>query len=103
MQLGSRIGSKASAAPGDVGVGADQDAAVLADLASAGPVSVEVDVLASRSDDVGGDLDAQSVCDGGRGIGPCFAGDTGEQAEPAFAGQVVGGDLVPVAAEPDVR
>src|ERR1022692_1811153 len=90
-------------APRHVQVGADQHAAVLADLTGACPVLVNVDVLAARSDDVCRDLHAQLRPGAHGGVGPRLPGNAGQQAEAALARQVVGAHLAARVAQPDVR
>ena len=76
-----RVLDEAVGAPGDVLVGADEDDAVLLDLALAQPVAVEVLVLEALADDDGLELDVQGAGDALGGVGPGLAVDAGEQGE----------------------
>jgi hypothetical protein len=102
-QIMHRVGGHRGRSPGDVGVGAHEHAAVLADLAQTRPVLVEIGVAACGADDVGGDLDPQLAGDPSGGARPRLAGDAGQQREAALAGEVVGAHAMPVLAQPAVR
>src|ERR1700722_7505471 len=89
--------------PGDELVRADQESAVLVDLADPGPVVVDVGDLAAGADDHGLDRDVQVPADLLGRLRPGLAGDAGEQRERAVGGEVEGGDVARGVADPDMR
>ena len=79
------VGGCRLAAPGDVVVGADKNAARIADLADLVPLADMVLVIRARPDGDGADGQAKRLARSLGRLDPAFASDSGQQRELAPA------------------